>query len=79
MNFERKVLSVQDRKVHALLFAHSFETKIGFGFGLASYLKTQTGVGSSRTPHVVKISFYAVTVVSVSYSLGCSAKTVFRK
>ena len=41
MNLERKFISAEDRKVRALLFAHSFETNFGFGFGLASYLKTK--------------------------------------
>ena len=43
--------SVEDKKNHALLFAHPSETKIGFGFGLASYstvLEDQTGVGASQ-------------------------------
>ena len=35
-----KVLYAKDRKIRAPLFAHSFETKVGLGFGLASYLKT---------------------------------------
>ena len=37
LNLERKFLYAKDRKVHALLFAHAFETKIEFGFGLASF------------------------------------------
>ena len=41
MNLEQKIPSVKGRKVHGLLFAHPFETKIGFDFGLASYLKTK--------------------------------------
>ena len=38
MNLKPKYISVEDRKIRALLFAHSFETRFGFGFGLASYL-----------------------------------------
>ena len=41
LNLERKFLSAKDRKVHALLFVRSFEAKIRFGLGLASYLKTK--------------------------------------
>ena len=48
-----KVSSVKDRKVRALLFAHSFETKIGFGFDLASYLKTKPE--SALRKHPIKV------------------------
>ena len=47
---ERKFIHVKERKVHALLFAHSFETKIGFGFGLASYLKTKPESALRKRP-----------------------------
>ena len=40
----------EDRKVHALLFAHSFETEIGFGFGLGSYLKTKPELAIRKHP-----------------------------
>ena len=51
---ERKFLSVKDRKVHALLFAHSFETKIGFGSGLASYMKTEPESALRKHPIAMK-------------------------
>ena len=52
MALERMFRSVEDPKVHSLLFAHSFEAKIGrIDFGLASLLEDQTGVGSSPKPH----------------------------
>ena len=41
MNVGRKFISVKDQKIRALLFAHSFEAKFGFGFGFASCLKTR--------------------------------------
>ena len=51
-NLERKVLSVEDRKVNPLLFEHSsFETKFGFGFGLASYLKTRPESALRKHPN----------------------------
>ena len=54
LNLERKFLSGKDRKDHPLLFEHSFETKIGFGYGLASYLEVQIGADSSQTNTLLK-------------------------
>ena len=53
MNLERKFISVKYRKVRALLFAHSFETKMGFVFGLASYLKTKPESDRRKHPSTV--------------------------
>ena len=53
MNPERKVPSVlKDRKVNALLFAHSSETKFGFGFGRASYMKTKLESALRKHPNM---------------------------
>ena len=58
MNLERKFISAKDSKVHALLFARFFETKIGFGFGLASYLKTKPESALLKHP-----SFYCPNLI----------------
>ena len=47
---QTKVSFVEDRKVHALLFAQSFETEIGFGFGLASYVKAKPELAICKHP-----------------------------
>ena len=44
-----KFILVEDRNIHALLFAYSFESKIGFGFGLALSKKTKPELVPRKT------------------------------
>ena len=53
MNLERKFLSVEDPIVHSLLFAHSFEIKVGTDFDLASYLKTKPESAVRKHPNLL--------------------------
>ena len=58
--------AVKHRKVHALLFAHSFETITGFGFGLASYLKTKPVSAHRKRPNMLHVKTFASLLRNLS-------------
>ena len=70
LTLERKFLPVEDRKVNSLLFTHSFVTKIGFDFGLSSYLKTKPESALRKHSNVLKSGKNHLLYISEASSCG---------